>query len=196
MFSHSLSWRTSACQFSVQTQHVSASGVSADRIGDLRVCWCCWSLVQSRWNSQQWFLKSPQPSAGLTWPKRRKPGGYALLDQLGEWKTIWHSARESYTLLSKHFACQYHRSTKGQRERQKDIDPRNWTNYPGTRLFLPHFSQLNNWALKWINQHRKVVYDRLQLIKWVSECLNSVNQWFSFILTAGTGWKTTQFFFY
>ncbi len=135
----------------------SVSWVLADGIGDLRACWCCGSLVQSRWNSQQWFLKSPQPSAALTWSKRRKPGGYALLDQLGEWKTIWHSARASYTLLSKHFACQYHSSTKGQR----DIDPRNLANYPDTRLFLPHFSQLYNWALKW-----KVVYKHLQLIKW------------------------------
>lgn len=97
----------------------SVSWVSADGLGDLRACWCCWSLVQGRWNSQQWFLKSPQPSAALTWPKRRKPGGYALLDQLGEWKTIWHSARASYTLLSKHFACQCHSSTKGQRETER-----------------------------------------------------------------------------
>ncbi len=154
MFSHSLSWRTSACHFSVRRQRVQwvEARLMARRLKGM--------LMLLKFGPEQMelaavILKSPQPSAALTWPKRRKPGGYALLDQLGEWKTIWHSARESYTLLSKHFACQYHSSTKGQKERQKDIDPRNWANYPGTRLFLPHFSQLNNWALKWINQHRE-----------------------------------------
>lgn len=73
-------------------------------------------------------------------------------------RTSWKSERpsdtqpENHTLSSANTLHVNTTETQRERDRQKERDARNWANYPGSLLFLSRFSQLNNWALKWLKE--------------------------------------------